>query len=491
MASISTDSKGNRCVQFVAADGKRRSVRLGKVSMRQAETIRLRIEALNSAIITGQAPDGDTSAWLASRGDDLHAKLSAVGLATPRQSGRLGAFLTDFIDKQQRAGAKPNTVKNLIVVSRRMTEHFGDDCDLRSITEGDADGFLQWMQEKQYAQATIGRCVKRARQFFKAALRGKLVVNNPFAEVKAASNPDKSRQAFISLDTIARVIDAAPDYEWRLLIALSRYGGLRCPSEHLGLRWSDIAWDRDRFLVHAPKQEHLTTGGDRWVPIFPELRPFLQEAFERAEDGAEFVITRYRDTSCNLRTQLARIIKRAGCLAWPKPFHNLRASRETELAASFPIHVVCSWLGNTEAIAAKHYLQVRDEDFSRAAKSGAVAVHIPVQSTHTLQKSTEDTSAEVLAAVPCRPLEASLDSCRENHPIPPRGLEPNDVSSNIITTLCQSPSPSAAHIGAGSAEQPQYDTDIFCLIAAWPSLSEAARLSIKKAIRSILDGAAD
>ncbi len=28
--------------------------------------------------------------------------------------------------------------------------------------------------------------------------------------------------------------------QWRLIFALSRYGGLRCPSEHLALRWGHI-----------------------------------------------------------------------------------------------------------------------------------------------------------------------------------------------------------------------------------------------------------
>ena len=38
----------------------------------------------------------------------------------------------------------------------------------------------------------------------------------------------------------------------------------------------------------------------------------------------------------------------------------------------YPIHDVCAWIGNTERIAAKHYLQVTEDYFTRAAaKSGA------------------------------------------------------------------------------------------------------------------------
>jgi hypothetical protein len=97
--------------------------------------------------------------------------------------------------------------------------------------------------------------------------------------------------------------------------------------------------------------------------------------FEQAEPGTEYVITRYRSASSNLRTQLTKIIKRAGLVPWPKLWQNLRATRETELAENWPMHVVCAWIGNSQAVAAKHYLQVTDEHFEQAAE----AVHNPVQ----------------------------------------------------------------------------------------------------------------
>ena len=68
-----------------------------------------------------------------------------------------------------------------------------------------------------------------------------------------------------------------------------------------------------------------------------------------------------------------RIIKRAGLKPWPKLFHNLRASRQTELAAEYPIHVVCAWIGNSAMIAARHYLQVTDDDFKQAAQIPALS----------------------------------------------------------------------------------------------------------------------
>ncbi len=42
---------------------------------------------------------------------------------------------------------------------------------------------------------------------------------------------------------------------------------------------------------------------------------------------------------------------------WPRLLHAMRASRETELAAEYPLHVVTAWLGNTPKIALQYYLQ--------------------------------------------------------------------------------------------------------------------------------------
>jgi hypothetical protein len=48
---------------------------------------------------------------------------------------------------------------------------------------------------------------------------------------------NKTRQRVISLEDAGKVLAACPDTQWRLLFALSRFGGRRCPSEHLALKW--------------------------------------------------------------------------------------------------------------------------------------------------------------------------------------------------------------------------------------------------------------
>lgn len=128
---------------------------------------------------------------------------------------------------------------------------------------------------------------------------------------QAPQQVNKSRDFYVTRELTQKVIDACPDAEWRLIVAFSRYGGLRCPSEYLSLRWGDVDWEQGRVRVTSPKTAHHPGGESRVVPLFPELRRCLEEVFEQAEAGTEYVITRYRDMNADLRIQLLRIIDRA------------------------------------------------------------------------------------------------------------------------------------------------------------------------------------
>ncbi len=278
-------------------------------------------------------------------------------------------FINEYITA--RSDIKPRSVNRLEAAGKKLVECFGPDRRMKEFTVGDADSFRVWLLGQGFAENTVRRLCGRAKQFFKAAVRRKLIPENPFGDLVSAVRGNPSRFYFVTQEEATKVLDACPDAEWRLLFALSRYGGLRCPSEHLSLRWGDVDWANNRVRVPSPKTEHIEGKESRMIPMFPELKPYLEEAFEQAAPGTEFVINRYRSCNANLRTQLMRIIKRAGLKPWAKPFQNLRSTRETELMEKFPAHVVCGWIGNSEAIALKHYLQVTDDHFERAVRGEA------------------------------------------------------------------------------------------------------------------------
>lgn len=66
---------------------------------------------------------------------------------------------------------------------------------------------------------------------FKWAIKRGLVRGaSPFEGLAANVRADKMRMFLVTRDAAAKVIDACSDAQWRLMIALSRFGGLRCPA---------------------------------------------------------------------------------------------------------------------------------------------------------------------------------------------------------------------------------------------------------------------
>jgi len=84
---------------------------------------------------------------------------------------------------------------------------------------------------------------------------------------------------------------------------------------------------------------------------------------------------------------IEKIIARADLKPWPKLFQNLRATRETELAEPYPIQVVCEWIGNSQAVAKRHYLQVTETHFAQAISEVIASGSDAVEATRNTTRS--------------------------------------------------------------------------------------------------------
>ena len=385
MASLFTQQDGTRRIQFLL-NGQRKGIRLGAMPQRMAEGVARHIDCLIQSKVSSMALSPDTASWLGKLDDTLYGHIAAAGLVAPRSSTSLGAFLDKAIAGM---AVKSETATFYGHTVRCLKEYFTPEKPLRDITPADADAFKSWLANNQkLSTATTARRIVAARRFFRIAVRWDLVSKNVFDGVKGGGQSNEKRKHYVPLDVVAKILDASPDVQWRCIIALSRFAGIRVPSELLPLRWADINWEENSIVIHSPKTEHHEGGASRTIPLFAELRPYLLEAFEAAPEGSEYVITAYRDTTQNLRTQFERIARRAGVGMWPKPFHNMRASRESELMREYDLATVCKWIGNSPAIAAKHYATSIDlnADFKRASgqaeSTSAGAVQNAVQYLH-------------------------------------------------------------------------------------------------------------
>ncbi|MFM8892549.1 MAG: tyrosine-type recombinase/integrase, partial [Planctomycetia bacterium] len=315
-----------------------------------------------------------------------------------RSAGRLGEPLERHFAARPRK--KQTTARNEQRARGLLESFFGKEKTLESITPGDGDDYRAWLQSK-YASSSASVDLRRAKEFLEAARRRRLITENPFADLSCGPQTNEDRIEFIPLDTIARVIAACPDLDWKLIFGFARYEGLRIPSELASMRWSDVDWERNRITVYSPKVEHHAGRKYRVVPIFPEMRPYLEQAYREREPGQELVVPRAHGAP-NLGTEADRIVTRAGIQPWEKTFVNLRGSRSDELERDYPAHVVDAWMGNSSRVRRRHYLKVTEADFERAAgypaqnpaHSAAVTGHQEPSTLHGAREKSLDVQNE-------------------------------------------------------------------------------------------------
>ena len=170
MASIISDPNCRKRIQIVGGDGIRRTIRLGRATMRQAEAVKVRVEQLALAA-TGAAGvvDNDTVQWLSGLDGRMYGRLAAVGLVQPRVSTTLGAFLDGYLDARQ--DLKSNSQLVYGHTRRTLIEFFGADKALRSITEDDAERWRAYLTEQGLSEATVNKRAANAKVFFRVAVK--------------------------------------------------------------------------------------------------------------------------------------------------------------------------------------------------------------------------------------------------------------------------------------------------------------------------------
>lgn len=483
MASIASEARRGttyRRVWFYDRDNQRRAIRLGAVNMKAAEAIACKVEALNSCLISGCDPGNELAAWIADLGDDMRQKLRSAGFerfVPDKQRVGLDAFIGEYIgtlgDYSERTRLNERNTR------KKLTAFLGVDRDMASVKVEDAIRWRAWLAETlKLSEATISGHIKRTRHYWAMAIERGICRDNPFLKAKAGSMANDARKQYIPAEWVERVISVCPDPQWRLLLALSRFAGLRCPSETLEVKWSDVDWAANRITIRSKKTAKQGKP-HRVIPIFERLRPYLVDAFEAAEPGAVYLIDRYRSQEANLRTQAHRYIRKAGLVPWERCFHQLRASCQTDLEQRHGIFAAACWLGNSPAVAARHYLSVSPETYDAAAGCGSVGgATVGAINRQVVQKSVPSEAAEsctesqetqepsgVAAKMPVIP------DGSETYILRPTGFEQLQESSGNTTVLEKggATDPETTRLPEGFSK---------ALLNAWEHLDDAGRRAI-------------
>jgi hypothetical protein len=149
--------------------------------------------------------------------------------------------------------AYKRTTDSLLEVGGRRTP-------ITAITPADADHWRKAESEtggrrKPPAAATVAKCVRVAKCIFRRA-RGRNASQSETSSTCAPGRGQPKRAFDVRPQVAQRIIDQRPFPQWKAIIALSRFAGLRCPSELVEFSWGDIDWEQSRrTAVPRPDQE--------------------------------------------------------------------------------------------------------------------------------------------------------------------------------------------------------------------------------------------
>jgi len=373
MASLSKETtrsgKVGWRIVWTDSEGKQKALRLGQIPRRAAERMLILTERLLEARRLGLPLDPETTRWVEDLDDTIAERLARLGLIPPRKMLTLAEFLQDWIHTMTHCKSATKIARGLTV--KDLMGFFGPSKPIREITREEAEAFHQHLADRGLRPATVAKRIEHAKMAFRRGVTIGLLEKNPFEHVKCKTPNLSERRQYVPAETVEKLLPHCPNWVWRLLLVLARFAGLRTPSEPFSLKWEDVLWAEGKLLINSPKT------GLRAVPLFPRVRKALEEAWELAEPGSDYIFPEeYRRRAmgpagfqnANLRTTLLKIIRRAGEKPWPRLWHNLRASCETDLVKRYPLPVVAKWLGNSSMIAYRHYVDPTDQHFQAAAQ---------------------------------------------------------------------------------------------------------------------------
>ena len=334
--------------------------------------------------------------------------------------------LLDFFIKKNKSSWKKTTLYKWNVTTRTLViGELGADKKFKEVTRGDADDLkanlsevISKRTEKKISESHVSKMVANTRTLFGFAVKRGLLAMNPFDHIKRGNEQgDTSKRREVTAEVMQRVINAAPDAEWRLAIVMWRYTGAR-KSEPMNMKVRDVylGGEQEGSVMHIVDAK---LGHIKEVPVFPEIMPYLIELLELRSSPDEYLFPTLRRKGERIDKAFRGIIKKAGCEIWPRLFNNLRATRANEIERVHGGLLESKWVGHSSKTFMKHYGNVQQADI--VAACGTVA--------NTLQHGgapggTEPPRTEKKGYLPLPAPQCNLVQMAS---VPPLGLEPRTL----------------------------------------------------------------
>jgi integrase len=346
MSSLTRETKsrtGWRLRAYTATG--RKSIWLGDIPEADAVAVQRHVDEILAAQTADLPLPRQTVRWLDQICPALRRKLSAILGATHTVGTAIDAYVTET--RERLALATWND-------RQRSLELLRETLDQRPIDRVSTEDVTECHQSLTVGESTRGKIAAGWRAFFRWCIDRKLIADNPARELSTKINVREKH--FVPVGVAAKLIEIATP-AMAVAIAMSRFGGIRVPSELRSLTWDAVDWDRKRITICDHKRNTTRT-----IPLFPEIAAALARHPRDVPLCGDLIDGSDSGMACRLLNLMAI----AGVTPWRAPWHSMRATRETELIEQYGLATASQWVGNSAAVAMRSYAMVTDEHWRTA-----------------------------------------------------------------------------------------------------------------------------
>jgi integrase len=222
---------------------------------------------------------------------------------------------------------------------------------LESIAAQDARRWRESLQDEGRAGKTVLSYLKDAGAIYRAAIREGLVSFNPFSALEAIDTSDSQERKPFTPEEVSKLMDHAKNDEWRGLILVAAYTGLRL-GDAARLSWQSVDLEAKKITLIPSKTKKKKR--EVRIPIHPDLLAFFESVPIHSDKPDAPVFPELSKVKIGSRAGLSqtfnktmlaagvdrgkpsRIIEEgedqgAGRITWERAFHSLRHTFTTWL----------------------------------------------------------------------------------------------------------------------------------------------------------------
>jgi integrase len=205
------------------------------------------------------------------------AKLLAIATGEEMHAYTIQTWVDEWLRRKQRESSKA-TMARYQGHSKALLSWLGTDRQkkpLESLTALDARKWREALQDEGRAGKTVLAYMKDAGALYRAAIREGLVSFNPFTALEAIDTGDSLDRKPFTPAEVAKLLAHAPSDEWRGLILVAAFTGLRL-GDAARLSWASVDLEAKRITLVPSKTKKKKR--EVRIPIQPDLLTFLESA---------------------------------------------------------------------------------------------------------------------------------------------------------------------------------------------------------------------